>query len=80
LIHNTLLKGYRICGVALEMKRNSASGNIFGGVNPKMIMDALKEQYPKGSLDGRQVKLTDMKDSEGKDVTKKDIKYLLGER
>jgi len=68
--------GDDICGVALEMKRKAGpEGNLFGGVNPKMVMDALKQAYPQGSWDGRQVKLTDVKDSDGKDVKKKDIKH-----
>jgi len=68
--------GDDICGVALEMKRKAGpEGNLFGGVNPKMVMDALKQRYPQGSWDGRQVKLTEVKDSDGKDVKKKDIKH-----
>ena len=65
-----------ICGIALEMKRKAGpEGSLFGGVNPKMIMEALKETYPNGSFDGRQVKITYVKDDEGKDVKKKDIKH-----
>ena len=65
-----------ICGVALELKRKAGpEGNLFGGVNPKMIMEELKSRYPSGSWDGRQVKVTDVKDSDGKDVKKKDIKH-----
>ncbi|KAL9180458.1 hypothetical protein ACHAXT_008428 [Thalassiosira profunda] len=65
-----------ICGVALELKRKAGpEGNLFGGVNPKMVMEALKERYPEGSWDGKQVKLTEVKDMEGKDVKKKDIKH-----
>jgi len=64
------------CGVALAMKRKAGpEGNLFGGVNPKMVMDALKKEYPEGSWDGKQVKLTDVKDKDGKDVKKKDIKH-----
>ena len=66
-----------ICGVALELKRKAGpEGNLFGGVNPKMIMEELKSRYPSGSWDGRQVKVTDVKDSDGKDVKKKDIKHI----
>lgn len=65
-----------ICGVALEMKRKAGpEGNLFGAVNPKVVMEALKEKYPEGSWDGKQVKLTDVKDVDGKDVKKKDIKH-----
>jgi len=65
-----------ICGVALTMKRKAGpEGNLFGGVNPKMVMEALKETFPGGSWDGRQVKLKEVKDSDGKDVKKKDIKH-----
>lgn len=65
-----------ICGVALKMRRKAGpEGNLFGGVNPKMVMEALKMQYPEGSWDGKQVKLTEVKDKDGKDVKKKDIKH-----
>ncbi|KAL7554936.1 hypothetical protein ACHAWF_018656 [Thalassiosira exigua] len=65
-----------ICGVALEMRRKAGpEGNLFGGVNPKMVMDALQEKYPEGSWDGKQIKVTEVKDMEGKDVKKKDIKH-----
>mmetsp|Transcript_31233 Transcript_31233/g.66492 ORF Transcript_31233/g.66492 Transcript_31233/m.66492 type:complete len:300 (-) Transcript_31233:198-1097(-) len=64
-----------ICGVALTLKRKAGpEGNLFGGVNPKMVMEALKVEYPGGSWDGRQVKLAEVKDMDGKDVKKKDIK------
>lgn len=63
------------CGVALTMKRKAGpEGNLFGGVNPKMIFDALKEGYPEGSWDGKQVKITQLKDSDGKAVKRMDIK------
>mmetsp|Transcript_5737 Transcript_5737/g.8581 ORF Transcript_5737/g.8581 Transcript_5737/m.8581 type:complete len:273 (-) Transcript_5737:139-957(-) len=65
-----------ICGVALSMKRKAGpEGNLFGGINPKMIMEELANTFPDGSWEGKQVKLTDMKDSDGKDVKKKDIKH-----
>lgn len=65
-----------ICGVALTMARKAGpEGNLFGGINPKMIMEDLKNTFPDGSWEGKQVKLTDMKDSDGKDVKKKDIKH-----
>ncbi|KAL7495998.1 hypothetical protein ACHAWT_008326 [Skeletonema menzelii] len=65
-----------ICGVALTMKRKAGpEGNLFGGINPKMIMEELANAFPDGSWEGKQVKLTDMKDSDGKDVKKKDIKH-----
>mmetsp|Transcript_19711 Transcript_19711/g.28078 ORF Transcript_19711/g.28078 Transcript_19711/m.28078 type:complete len:280 (+) Transcript_19711:70-909(+) len=65
-----------ICGVALTMARKAGpEGNLFGGINPKMIMDELANTFPDGSWEGKQVKLTDMKDSDGKDVKKKDIKH-----
>jgi len=69
--------GKDICGIALEMKRKAGpEGNLFGGVNPKMVMDALKEQYPDGSWEGKQVKLGEVKDMEGKTVAKMDIKQV----
>lgn len=69
--------GADICGVALVMKRKAGpEGSLFGGVNPKMVMEALKKQYPEGSWDGKQVKLITVKDMDGKDVKKKDIKHI----
>ncbi|KAL3790849.1 hypothetical protein HJC23_004479 [Cyclotella cryptica] len=69
--------GQDICGVALTIKRKAGpEGNLFGGVNPKMVMDALKETFPSGSWDGKQVKIAKMTDSEGKDVAKMDIKHI----
>mmetsp|Transcript_24709 Transcript_24709/g.59575 ORF Transcript_24709/g.59575 Transcript_24709/m.59575 type:complete len:289 (-) Transcript_24709:99-965(-) len=65
-----------ICGVALKMRRKAGpEGNLFGGVNPKMVMEALKAQYPEGGWDGKQLKVTEVKDMDGKDVKKKDIKH-----
>eukprot|EP00581_Thalassiosira_minuscula_P006763 CAMPEP_0183704800 /NCGR_PEP_ID=MMETSP0737-20130205/2076_1 /TAXON_ID=385413 /ORGANISM="Thalassiosira miniscula, Strain CCMP1093" /LENGTH=279 /DNA_ID=CAMNT_0025931809 /DNA_START=111 /DNA_END=946 /DNA_ORIENTATION=- len=65
-----------ICGVALTLKRKAGpEGNLFGGVNPKQIMEALKENFPEGHWEGKQVKLTEVKDLDGKDVKKKDIKH-----
>ena len=59
------------------MKRKAGpEGNLFGGVNPKMVIEALKETFPNGSWDGKQVKIAKMKDSEGKDVAKMDIKHV----
>jgi len=66
-----------ICGVGLVMKRKSGpEGNLFGAVNPKVVMEALKQKFPKGSWDGKQVKLVTVKDVDGKDVKKKDIKHI----
>ena len=66
-----------ICGVALQMKRKAGpEGNLFGGVDPKMIMEALKERYPQGAWEGKQVKVVEIKDVEGKDVSKMDIKIV----
>ena len=66
-----------ICGVALDLTRKAGpEGNLFGGVTPKMIMDALKERYPDGAWDGKQVKVTEMKDLDGADVPKMDIKHV----
>ena len=64
-----------ICGVALTMKKKAgADGTLFGGINPRLIMEELANTFPDGNWSGNQVKLTDMKDSDGKDVKKKDIK------
>lgn len=66
-----------VCGVALKMNRKAGpEGNLFGGVTPKMVLDALKERYPKGSWEGRHVKLMDVIDSNGDEVKAKDIKHV----
>mmetsp|Transcript_3325 Transcript_3325/g.6908 ORF Transcript_3325/g.6908 Transcript_3325/m.6908 type:complete len:364 (+) Transcript_3325:2-1093(+) len=66
-----------ICGIALELKRKAGpEGNLFGGVTPKMVIEGLKESYPDGSWDGKQVKVLDMKDANGHDVPKMDIKHV----
>lgn len=65
-----------ICGVALKLKRKAGpEGNLFGGVNPKMVMDELAKKFPSGGWEGKQVKLTEVKDVDGNDVKKKDIKH-----
>ena len=67
-----------IRGVALEMKRRAGpEGNLFGGVTPRMILDALKLRYPAGSWDGKLVKVTAVKDAEsGNEIKTKDIKRI----
>lgn len=68
---------HSVCGIALEMKRRAGpEGSLFGGISPKMVMDALALTFPEGSWDGKQVKLTSVKDMDGQDVKKKDIKHL----
>ena len=68
---------HNVCGIALEMKRKAGpEGNLFGGVTPKMVMDELASTFPEGSWAGKQVKLTSVKDMEGQDVKKKDIKHI----
>jgi ribosomal protein L9 len=67
--------GTDICGVALKIKRKAGpDGNLFARVNPKLIFDSLKEAFPDGAWDGKSVKIVKMKDSEGADVKKMDIK------
>lgn len=68
---------HNVCGIALEMKRKAGpEGSLFGGISPKMVMDALALTFPEGSWDGKQVKLTGVKDMDGQDVKKKDIKHI----
>ena len=63
--------------LALTIKRKAGpEGNLFARVNPKIIMESLKETYPDGAWDGKQVKLNKVQDSEGKDVKKMDIKTV----
>ena len=63
--------------LALTIKRKAGpEGNLFARVNPKIIMEALKETYPDGAWDGKQVKLNEVEDSEGNDVKKMDIKTV----
>ena len=57
-------------------RKAGLEGNLFAHINSKMIFDALKEAFPDGAWDGKQVKIAKMQDSEGKDVAKMDIRKV----
>ena len=62
---------------ALIISRKAGpDGNLFARVNPKIIIEALRESFPDGAFDGKQVKLIKVKDSEGADVKKMDVKNV----
>lgn len=48
------------------MKKAGPDGHLFGGIGFKLIMKELKKEFPQGCLDGKQVKITQIKDGEGK--------------
>eukprot|EP00956_Cyclotella_meneghiniana_P016937 scaffold27272_cov71-Cyclotella_meneghiniana.AAC.4 len=62
---------------ALIISRKAGpDGNLFARVNPKIIIESLKESFPDGAFDGKQVKLVKVKDSEGGDVKRMDVKNV----
>merc|ERR1712232_654721 len=45
-------------GFELVLKKKAGpEGNLFGGVGKKLIFKELKEQFPSGALDGKQIKI-----------------------
>lgn len=48
---------------------------LFGGINYKTILGELKNEFPKGALDAKYIKITQVKGEDGK-VLKHDIKYI----
>ena len=56
-------------------KKAGPDGHLFGGVGYRTIMTELKHEFPQGCLDGKQVKITQIKNSEGKKL-RGDIKEV----
>jgi len=56
-------------------KKAGPDGHLFGGVGMKLIMTELKKEFPQGCLDGKQVKITQIKDGDGKKL-QHDIKEV----
>lgn len=56
-------------------KKAGPDGHLFGGVGYRTIMTELKNEFPQGCLDGKQVKITQIKSSEGKKL-RGDIKEV----
>ena len=66
---------------ALTIARKAGpEGNLFARVNPKIIMEALKESFSESKSgwdwDGKQVKLTKVADFQGNEVKKMDVKTI----
>lgn len=71
LIEETCTKdGFRI------ERKAGPEGNLFARVNPKIIMEALKESFPDGAWDEKGVKLIKVRDDGGDEVKKMDIKTV----
>lgn len=47
-------------------KKAGPDGHLFGGVNYKMILSELKKDFPQGCLDGKHIKITEVKKDDGK--------------
>lgn len=66
-----------LTGYELALKRKAGpEGHLFGGIGKKCIMQELKKSFPKGSLDGKEVKVTKIKDGETEKELKHDIKEI----
>lgn len=60
--------------LSMSMKAGP-EGHLFGGVGYKTILDELKKDFPRGCLDGKQVKITEIKVKDGKKL-RGDIKEI----
>eukprot|EP00565_Helicotheca_tamesis_P009704 CAMPEP_0185729954 /NCGR_PEP_ID=MMETSP1171-20130828/7790_1 /TAXON_ID=374046 /ORGANISM="Helicotheca tamensis, Strain CCMP826" /LENGTH=244 /DNA_ID=CAMNT_0028398905 /DNA_START=89 /DNA_END=823 /DNA_ORIENTATION=+ len=49
-------------------KKVGKDGHLFGAVGKKVLFNELKSKFPKGALGGKQVKILEMKDEEGKSL------------
>ena len=56
-------------------KKAGPDGHLFGGVGRKLILDELRKQFPKGAINGKQVKITSIIDQDKNDLTQ-DIKEI----
>lgn len=56
-------------------KKAGPNGHLFGGVGYKTILSEIKKDFPQGCLDGKQVKITEIKMSDGKKL-RGDIKEI----
>jgi len=66
----------KIQEVELSMvKKAGPEGHLFGGVAKKDILEELKRKFPKGALDGKQIKIATVQRVEGEEV-KADIKEV----
>lgn len=59
--------------VVTTTRKAGPEGHLFGGLSRKVIMEMLSERYPDGAWEGKKVKITSVKDGEGKNM-KHDIK------
>jgi large subunit ribosomal protein L9 len=56
-------------------RKAGPEGHLFGGVGKKDILQELKDHFPKGALEGKQIKVVSVNEEEGKEV-KGDIKVV----
>lgn len=57
------------------MRKAGPEGHLFGGIGYKIILGELKNEFPKGALDAKYIKITQVKGEDGK-VLKHDIKDI----
>lgn len=66
----------KIESMTLNLKRKAGpEGHLFGGIGYKIILGELKNEFPKGALDAKYIKITQVKGEDGK-VLKHDIKDI----
>jgi len=66
----------KIDDIELQLaKKAGPEGHLFGGVGKKDILKELKDRFPVGALDGKQIKIISVHDEDGNEV-KGDIKVL----
>lgn len=56
-------------------KKAGPDGHLFGGIGLKALLSELKNEFPKGALDAKHIKITSVKDEDEKKL-KHDIKEL----
>lgn len=66
----------KIEGMELNLpKKAGPDGQLFGGIGNKHILSEMKSGFPKGALNAKHIKITSIKDDEGKKL-KHDIKHV----
>ena len=66
----------KLDGLTLSLaKKAGPDGQLFGGINYKAILNELEKDFPKGCLDAKYIKISTIKDNDGK-VLKHDIKAV----
>ncbi len=73
---NAIVVKGKLENMSLSMtKKAGPDGHLFGGIGLRAIMTELKKEFPQGCLDGKQVKISQIKNNEGKKL-RGDIKEV----